>query len=327
MLKRCNVRATLIAALLSATALASHAALAQQPGCGTPHGRLSVIPYAPLTIYECDTSPDVATSIVTASSELVGPNAAPDTDGVLIQTAANMIVFHAKPDEVGKSPNLTFETKQLDGQFRQYYFIFHVKPSGGVAAIQLTYPDDELKAKKMMAAERQEAVRNDVIESRLKTAVFNGPRPNWEYDCMCDAGPRLRPDDFWDNGQETVIRYIGGKSTAVTVARLDRDGTEKAGDLPHRETPIGFTPVSGPKGDMLVIPHVSEYWTIRSGNEVIAIKDKNYHPELVDLRTGSQSTTVVRTVKPTILPTAKGPAQPAGQPAGPPPQPPRVAQK
>src|SRR5581483_6498478 len=80
------MRSMMIAALLGATALSSNGAMAQR--CGQQRGRLAIIPYEPMTIYECTTSPDVATSIVASSGEKVGPNSAPDTDALDLSTSA-----------------------------------------------------------------------------------------------------------------------------------------------------------------------------------------------------------------------------------------------
>ncbi len=247
------MRSMTIVALLGATALSCNGAMAQ--GCGQQRGRLAVIPYEPMTIYECTTSPDVATSIIASSGEKMGPAGAPDTSSLDIQEKDNMLTINAKPDEVGRTPNVTFITHTPDGQTRPYYFLFHVVQSGGVAAIQLTYPEDDAKAKKALAAERQEATRNDLIHSKLRTALFSG-RANWQYDCRCDAGQNLKPE-IWDNGTETTLRYVGNTPSAITIARLDRDGTEKSPDeVPHLATTVNFTPISGPNGDLLVIPDV-----------------------------------------------------------------------
>jgi type IV secretory pathway VirB9-like protein len=298
--------------LLAALCLPS-AAMAQGAGCSEPaqmHGRLAVVPYKLHTLYECIISPDVATTIIAAGNEMVGPAAAADPEGLDVRKTVNMVIVQPKPAEINRHPNMTFETKnERDGAVRTYIFLFHVAGYGGVPAIELIYPEDEAKAKRETAAD-QPPRESAQVASTLRTAPFYSPARkegmNWQYSCMCDAGRPLTPS-ISDNGQNTIVSYKGSTPADIVVARLDRDGTEKKpSDTPHRETVVNFTPLS--TGGPLIIPEVAEYWRIRSGNEVIDIRNDFYHPELIDVRSGTPSPYVVRTVRPTPLP--KPPAQP-----------------
>ncbi|HEY4153549.1 MAG TPA: TrbG/VirB9 family P-type conjugative transfer protein [Pseudolysinimonas sp.] len=279
--------------------------MAQGAGCSEPatmHGRLAVIPYKPHTLYECIISPDVATTIVANGSEKVGPVGSADPDTFLYQRSENILILQPKPAEINRSPNMTFETKLLDGTVRPYFFIFHVAGYGGVPAIQLTYPEDEAKAKREAAA-AQPTRESAQVASTLRTAPFYSPARksgmNWEYSCMCDSWPRARPD-ISDNGQNTIVTFKGSTPTDIVIARLDRDGTEKPGELPHISTVVNFTPLS--IGGPLIIPEVAEYWSFLSGKDIAAMRNDYYHPEQIDVRSGTQSPYVIRTVKPTAPP-------------------------
>jgi hypothetical protein len=320
---RAVAAATVLLAASASAAMAETPAPTPPPDCGVMHGRLAVIEYKPLTLYECFLSPDLATTIVVAGGEFVGSVAAADPDGLLVAKSTegkggNLVTLQPKKEEINHSPNLTFVTKTEDGTIRPYYFLFHVAGYGGVPAIQLTYPDETKAVQREAAMQMQVTRQQQLVAARLKTAPFYGGT-NWRYDCMCDSGPDIKPD-ISDNGQNTILRYAGSTPSDIVVAKLDRDGTEKSlAETPHRETVVNFTPLS--IGGPLVISDVAEYWRIRSGNQIIDIKNMRYHPERHDLRTGSQSPDVVRTIKPTLPPKPTLPLKPSGGP------PPRVADR
>jgi type IV secretory pathway VirB9-like protein len=253
-------------------------------------------------------SPDVATSIVVSGHEKIGPVAPADQEHfVEFRRAENLLAFQPKSEEINKSPNLSFVTKNVDtGETRNYFFLFHVTAlTVGVAAVQFTYPSDRQPAAREAAA--QDAAWQ-TVSSRLATATFYGGGSkktkggtNWDYDCMCDAGRDIKPDSFSDNGHDTVFEYRGNRSSAIAISRLSRDGTERPGDLPKIATAVNFTPLSF-GSTSYVIPEVAEYWLIISAGQAVAIKNNQFHPELNDLRTGTQSPDVVRYVKPTRPP-------------------------
>jgi Conjugal transfer protein len=304
------MRSMLIASVIALAAPMAHAAPGPleepKPGCGEMHGRLAVIHYKPLTLYECYLSPDIATSIIAAGGETVGPAGAADPEGLDVKKSANLLVVQPKPGEVNRSPNLTFETKTQEGVIRPYYFIFHVAMFGGVSAIQLVYDDDPIPGRPardptaVPSAQVQQIQRQQaIVASTLKTAPFYGGT-NWAYDCMCASGRELAPT-ISDNAQDTIISYAGNTPANIVLARLDRDGTEKSPDeTPHRETVVNFTPIG--IGAPFIVPEVAAYWRIRSGNLVIDMRNNAYHPERVDQRTGTQSPAVVRVVRPTPVP-------------------------
>jgi len=314
-------------------------------GCGRVTGRMAVVPYQEHTLYECFVSPDVATAIIVEGDEEIGPTGAADVEGFDFRRDHNAIFVQPKSSEVNRSPNLAFVGKLKDGSTRNYFFLFHVSGYGGLAAIEFTYGGGQRPGAGMVAqaayqpqpayqpayqaAQYQSVLpdppRQDLVAATLRTAPFYCSNPskdakkctNWQYSCMCDAGRDIMPDGFSDNGTDTIFEYRGNRSSAIVVARLDRNGTEKPGELPKIETVVTFTPLSA-NSNSFVVPQVAEYWKIRSGGgvsggQVIAIRDDYYHPELHDLRTGSQSPYVVRVVKPTPAP--RPPAAKAVTPA------------
>lgn len=276
-----------IALAVAFAVIASTAANAEETpkACG-PDLAIQCVPYHENEVVKLTLSPDVATVIALHPGETMSHAPMTDDENFEIKPFAdNNVMIRPLPQEVGHTPNLTLFAEGPDGSQRLYALAIDVEETGGPKILRYTYPGDAAKARAERADAAAKRRQDDVIDGRLKTAMFYGSgtdKLNHAYECRCANGPDIIPNDIADNGQTTAFRYLGTRA-APAFYTVSPDG---------HEAPVSTTRV----GDLYVAPMVAQYWRLRQDNEVIELRNRSYHPDRAGWGTGTVSSDVVRKV-------------------------------
>ncbi|MCZ2158932.1 P-type conjugative transfer protein VirB9 [Bartonella sp. 220] len=190
-----------------------------------------------------------------------------------------------KPREVQPVTNLQIVTSRQDGTKRSYQFELQVR-EGDVSAgndtyflVKFRYPADEALRKKLAEAAKAEQREEDFVNDILNTHEDFGPR-NWAYEAQ--GSPLIEPNSVYDNGKTTTFTFLGN-SEIPAIYLVSRDGQES------------LVPKSI-KGNKVIVHATAAQFTLRRGNDVLCIFNKNFVPEGINPETGTTSPSVQRKV-------------------------------
>ncbi|GAA5102724.1 P-type conjugative transfer protein VirB9 [Bartonella acomydis] len=197
---------------------------------------------------------------------------------------ASHFVF-LKPREVQPITNLQIVTTRKDGTKRSYQFELQVR-EGDVSAgndtyflVKFRYPEDEALRRKLAEAEKAKQREENFVNDVLNIHEDFGPR-NWAYEAQ--GSPLIEPTSVYDNGKTTTFTFVGNTEIPA-IYLVSLDGQES------------LVPKSI-KGNQVIVHAIAAQFTLRRGNDVLCIFNKNFVPAGVNPETGTTSPSVQRKV-------------------------------
>ncbi|EJF74271.1 P-type conjugative transfer protein VirB9 [Bartonella birtlesii] len=190
-----------------------------------------------------------------------------------------------KPREVQPVTNLQIVTTRQDATKRSYQFELQVR-EGDVSAgnetyflVKFRYPEDEALRRKLAEAEKAAQREKNVVNDVLNIHENFGPR-NWAYEAQ--GSPLIEPTSVYDNGKTTTFTFLGNTEIPA-IYLVSRDGQE------------ALVPKSI-KGNQVIVHATAAQFTLRRGNDVLCIFNKNFVPAGINPETGTTSPSVQRKV-------------------------------
>jgi type IV secretion system protein VirB9 len=179
-------------------AAANKAALREPASAGFV-GAVQVYPYNDGSLYRLYAAPERITDIALQPGETITSVAAGDTvrwtvgDTTSGSGAEQRMHIFVKPFSAGLRTNLVITTSR-----RVYHLALESRPTGAMAALSWTYPQDELIAlrRQQGAAAAAAPIASGLAVERLNfNYAISGDKPSW------------RPSRAFDDGRQTFIEF------------------------------------------------------------------------------------------------------------------------
>lgn len=267
-----NLRISLTAVALAASALIAHAEVLPSP---TPNdSRIQTIRYERDIVIRVNVAEGVVSTIELGPKEIIKDFALGDSEAWRAVKNGNLFAF--KPKAEKPDTNLTIYTDK-----RAYLFELVSVPrrSKNVAYwVRLEYDNEgpdpaEVQAAKL-AAERKQ------IEQNLKAAKTEGPL---NYDYWISGPKELQPVEMHDNGRSTYLTFSAAHAMPAPFI-VEPDKSESLVDY-HVE------------GDTMVLHRVVDKVVLRRGEQVAAITNKSLYRPAQSSATATESDKVKRAIR------------------------------